>query len=685
MNTERLLVSATALMISAGGCSIINRFEDYDRSEAGAGGVGTPDHSESLGGAGTTSKPQNEPGVGGERAGDSGGEGNSSGTECGPGTILCGGLCVAINGSNCGQCGNVCGEGEACVDAQCSCMAPYIDCNGTCIDVTANPAHCGQCDNACVEPEPLCSKGVCTSSCGQGETACDGACVDLETSEAHCGACATSCGPDQTCESGDCTCNSPLTDCSGVCVNLELDAANCGECETECASGQCSEGSCVDVGVGGAGGNGGGDMETGGTATGGNAEAGAGTISAGAGGVGGNGGFGGEAGGGGSETGGVATGGTATGGTATGGAATGGVSAGGAATGGVSTGGVATGGVATGGVATGGTATGGAAAGGAATGGTPNSFVGGPCITSPDSTTSIQVFARGDDQQIWRAVASPSSSSGWALVDALDASALAAGDVYDLDCSTHYTGTASDTHVVAMSAMPVGRLLHAAGQGTSFSAFQQLPIVQTYSTGPSVSVYYEQYTVTVTDPPAAGEIMGLTRLDINGTTLTVFTPDAPVTETFTSGTDASWGFYGSGISILWVVAFDGQGQLQLLNHYNGPPSSRWNPIEYYTSPAGQSFQYSPGVCVRGQISALGGESRSYLVVTAGDRLWRAVNTGTGYSGWQQISDVAVQSAPDCVVAPDGSVNVVALTSTGTVLYVHGDTSGGYYEADLGAF
>lgn len=361
MSTERLLVSAIAVAVSAGGCSIINRFDDYERSEGGAGGALIASPGGSLGRAGESSITSSDPVSDGGTAGNADGAGNPLATECGPRTILCGGFCIPIDVNNCGECGNKCFLGEACVDALCSCAPPYVVCNDTCVDVTSSPAHCGQCGHACLDPEPLCSGGTCSSTCAQGETACDGACVDLETNEGHCGSCTVSCSSDETCESGECVCNSPRVDCDGTCVDIELDAANCGGCNTECQSGQCLDGTCVEAAAGGSGGTGPGSMETGGAATGGQAEAGAGAIPGGYGGAGAEGGFGGEAAGGASETGGAAaTGATATGGAGSGGTTTGGAPAGGSGTGGTETGGAATGGASTGGAATGGSATGGA-------------------------------------------------------------------------------------------------------------------------------------------------------------------------------------------------------------------------------------------------------------------------------------------------------------------------------------
>ena len=155
MRTERLLVYAVAVMVTAG-CSIINRFEDFERpEEGGAGGIGTG----SPGGAGSDSVIGGQPGSGGSNedgVSGTGGDGSTN-NSCGPGTRLCGGLCVPIDDNNCSDCGDVCPDGRICSEEQCTCEPPSTDCDGACVDVAYDPENCGQCGNVCVDPEPLCS------------------------------------------------------------------------------------------------------------------------------------------------------------------------------------------------------------------------------------------------------------------------------------------------------------------------------------------------------------------------------------------------------------------------------------------------------------------------------------------------------------------------------------------------
>jgi hypothetical protein len=72
------------------------------------------------------------------------------------------------------------------------------------------------------------------------------------------------------------------------------------------------------------------------------------------------------------------------------------------------------------------------------------------------------------------------------------------------------------------------------------------------------------------------------------------------------------------------------------------------------------------------------------VVTAGKRLWYTTAAGGGLlKPWEQIVDLDIGSAPDCVLTADYTVNIVALTTSGTVVYAHG-TSGNFASVDLGA-
>lgn len=268
MTSKRFLVSAVAV-VAAAGCSIINRFEDYEhrehggaggaepREEGGAKGVGAGGLENVAGGTRDVSDAGGVPASAGKGPDNVGGDGgdDAAGSPCGAGTIRCDGLCVVSDADNCGACGAECANDEVCLNGVCSCPSGLVECDDACVDTDSDPANCGACGTECIAPTPLCSLGVCSSSCAAGQTDCSGACVDMLTSRAHCGACGIACATDETCVSGQCECTPPRVDCNGTCVDLEIDPDNCGTCGAVCQSGQCSGGDCVVVtGTGGEGG-----------------------------------------------------------------------------------------------------------------------------------------------------------------------------------------------------------------------------------------------------------------------------------------------------------------------------------------------------------------------------------------------------------------------------------------------
>jgi hypothetical protein len=102
---------------------------------------------------------------------------------CGPGLINCNGTCadLAVDPANCGMCGLSCGA-DLCVDGLCvaqdttapadavvveapplieDCSAQGLtDCGGACIDTSADPFNCGSCGLICAEGQ-ACSGGAC--------------------------------------------------------------------------------------------------------------------------------------------------------------------------------------------------------------------------------------------------------------------------------------------------------------------------------------------------------------------------------------------------------------------------------------------------------------------------------------------------------------------------------------------
>lgn len=124
-----------------------------------------------------------------------------------------------------------------------ACSSEKIPCDGKCIDPSKEPDHCGQCGNECGDAQ-ACEDGACTSECSGGRSICDRKCVDLQSSSGHCGACEASCGDHEECVDGECACTPPLTGCGDRCVYLPSDPDHCGACFQTCAGDPCGADAC---------------------------------------------------------------------------------------------------------------------------------------------------------------------------------------------------------------------------------------------------------------------------------------------------------------------------------------------------------------------------------------------------------------------------------------------------------
>ena len=226
-------------------------------SEVGAGGSGgVVDGSGSTAGAGSGSTSR-------ETAAETDGV-----IACAADQAVCSNTCVDLeeHPDHCGDCGIVCGLGEACDGAECrdGCRNGEIICDRYCVDVSLDEEHCGGCGNACgpgvacvddncgaqCEPEcdrerERCADGTCV--CRPGLTDCGGTCVDLERDPQHCGQCDRDCGGD-ACGDGDCVppeCTGFADACSGSCTDVEVDPLHCGQCGEPCDALQtCIMGEC---------------------------------------------------------------------------------------------------------------------------------------------------------------------------------------------------------------------------------------------------------------------------------------------------------------------------------------------------------------------------------------------------------------------------------------------------------
>ncbi len=136
---------------------------------------------------------------------------------------------------NCAVCGNTCGAGQeckfdilrdrygcACPDGQtwCDAFCFGTTCFGTCVDLSSDLISCGACGVSCASEaafdstnsvQPVCSSGVCTLTCRQGQADCngnvtDGCEVNTDSDPRNCGACGRTCDAvaGQACVSGRC-------------------------------------------------------------------------------------------------------------------------------------------------------------------------------------------------------------------------------------------------------------------------------------------------------------------------------------------------------------------------------------------------------------------------------------------------------------------------------------------------
>ena len=187
---------------------------------------------------------------------------------CGPGTTLCGGVCLSTNSDNknCGACGNACKAGQVCAAGKCAlaCPSGQQKCGGGdvgapyCAKLQTDYQNCGACGKTCSAGQ-VCSSGACTLSCPSGQQKCSGDagapyCATLTSDQQNCGACGTACQAGQICAAGICALSCPPGQfkCSGgdagaaFCAKLSTDYQNCGACGNACKAGQiCAAGVCA--------------------------------------------------------------------------------------------------------------------------------------------------------------------------------------------------------------------------------------------------------------------------------------------------------------------------------------------------------------------------------------------------------------------------------------------------------
>ena len=336
---------------------------------------------------------------------------------------------------------------------------------------------------------------------------------------------------------------------------------------------------------------------------------------------------------------------------------------GGAPTGG---GGAATGG---GGAANGG---GGAANGGGGAAGAPNTnqFVGGPCATAP-SLTSVEVFGRGSDHNLYRRAISSSDFGTWQSLVGVDGSKLDARS--DLDCAS--TLNAIDLVGTGVN----GEYYRAVGFGTAYNPFsRELP---TYSLNPSAAIaMYPNGNYAV----AGVGTTGFVAEEVDSGTPTLWSA-LPSNQDLRSAPDLAAQPSTSSSSV-FAASFDSNGRFAIETWLSSSAGTAWQTPVTLLPPSGASFAFSPSICVAsGEGGGNGNYDRHVVAVVTGGNVFHAIATtgnALNFGTWEQI-DTGATSAPDCTVLNDTTVHVVALHS-GKITDVYGNT-GSWTKKDLGTF
>jgi Stigma-specific protein, Stig1 len=125
---------------------------------------------------------------------------------CPEDTTDCDGTCIDTSAdlANCGECGATCAAGESCAAGVCGLdCGDETRCGDVCIDIVSDPNNCGACDNICAA-DKVCGNAECLDNCPSGTTECGASCVDIDTDEDHCGGCDAACGVEQSCTGAMC-------------------------------------------------------------------------------------------------------------------------------------------------------------------------------------------------------------------------------------------------------------------------------------------------------------------------------------------------------------------------------------------------------------------------------------------------------------------------------------------------
>jgi len=101
----------------------------------------------------------------------------------------------------------------SCSSGACACAAGLQGCPANdgrdtfCTNLAIDGANCGQCGNACPSSS-ICQGGVCVATaCPVGWTMCGGACTNTDFDNLNCGGCGHACRAGRVCDGGACVRN----------------------------------------------------------------------------------------------------------------------------------------------------------------------------------------------------------------------------------------------------------------------------------------------------------------------------------------------------------------------------------------------------------------------------------------------------------------------------------------------
>ncbi len=299
-------------------------------------------------------------------------------------------------------------------------------------------------------------------------------------------------------------------------------------------------------------------------------------------------------------------------------------------------------------------------------------FVNGPCAVTQDYTT-VEVFGRGDDSNIYHKVLSGGSWGTWQRISGMNGSLLHAQS--DLDC----TASTNTIHVVGLGASPSGTFLHATGSGATYSQFANEISGSTFSLGVSIGVVRTDTSGRYIRSEITSGVPTLEDVS-SGTPGSL---SVPLVSNFTSAPDVLYMVYLS-VSADYLVGYDTSGQLAIYHYAVSAGGSGWWTPLLLAAPPGKSYAYSPTICAESNTST--NVFTRHVVAVAGGKLWysKEVGWGEGYSAWEQMGITDVVSSPDCTVTSDSTVHVAALMGSGTIVDVHG-TGGSWTATDLGVY